>query len=476
LENFSINGDFTISSGVFQLDPGIQLTINGTTTLNGSESLILKSDVTATASFINNGSISKAGTAKVERYIAEYSSSDDGWHLLSSPVSNFSINGSDFEPGNNDDFYRWDETNTIWENWKPGNVFTSFDNGKGYLVAYETTSTKEFIGDLNSSDITFSDLSITGGVDNGWHLLGNPFPSALIWNDANWTITNFSGVAKIWNESAGNYTSIEADGFIPATQGFFVQAANATNTIKIPKDSRIHNSTNFYKNSFDISEKLELIATGDINTFSDKCIVGFRENASLAYDLEFDSHKLFGSENAPQLYSIISDEENLSINYLPQSSKNNTVHFGFEIGISGIYFIEANNLDNFDTLNQIILEDFLTGDLHDFRQDSIYSFYADIDDDNKRFLLHFKNFTKINEKENPGEIQVWAHGKNIYIKNKSTDNTIVYYYVCDILGQEIIRGKINGKSDIIIPMKVKTGNYIIRITGNINYSKKLFLN
>jgi len=45
------------------------------------------------------------------------------------------------------------------------------------------------------------------------------------------------------------------------------------------------------------------------------------------------------------------------------------------------------------------------------------------------------------ERENPGEIQVWAHGKNIYIKNKSTDNTIVYYYVCDILGQEIIRGK-----------------------------------
>ncbi len=476
LENFTINGNFTISSGVFQLDPGIQLTVNGTTSLNGAESLILKSNITATASFINNGSISKAGTAKVERHITAYTAPDDGWHLLSSPVSNFSINGSDFAPGDNDDFYRWDEANTIWENWKPGNVFTSFDNGKGYLVAYETTSVKEFIGNLNSSDITFSDLSITGGVDNGWHLLGNPFPSALIWNDANWTITNFSGVAKIWNESAGNYTSIEADDFIPATQGFFVQASNSTNEIIIPEASRTHNSTNFYKNSFDVSEKLELIATGDINAFSDKCIVGFRENASLGYDLEFDSHKLFGSENAPQLYSIISDEENLSINYLPQSSKNNTVHFGFEIGISGIYFIEANNLDNFDTLNQIILEDFLTGDLHDFRQDSIYSFYADIDDDNKRFLLHFKNFTKINEKENPGEIQVWAHGKNIYIKNKSTDNTIVYYYVCDILGQEIIRGKINGKSDIIIPMKVKTGNYIIRITGNINYSKKLFLN
>jgi len=459
-----------LPNGNLDINSGYTLTVNG--------NLTIQSNSSGNGSFINNGNLTmaKKGIKTVERHIAAYAPTDNGWHLLSSPVSNFSINGSDFAPGDNDDFYRWDEETTIWENWKttPGD-FTTFVNGNGYLVAYEATSVKEFIGNLNSTDITFSNLTLTGDSDNGWHLLGNPFPSALIWNDANWTITNFSGVAKIWNESAGNYTSIEADGFIPATQGFFVQASNSTNTITIPANSRTHDSQNFYKNSFDVSEKLELIATGDINTFSDKCIVGFRENASLAYDLEFDSHKLFGSENAPQLYSIISDEENLSINYLPQSSKNNTVQLGFEVGISGIYSIEANNLDSFDTLNQIILEDFLTGFLHDFRQDSIYSFYADIDDDKERFLLHFKNSTKINEKENPDEIQVWAHGKNIYIKNKSTDNKIVYYYVCDILGQEIIRGKINGKSDIIIPMKVKTGNYIIRITGNINYSKKLFL-
>ena len=475
LENFTVNGNFSITSGVFQLDPGVQLTVNGTTSLNGSESLILKSDALATASFINNGSISKAGTAKVERYIAGYTTSADGWHLLSSPVNNFGINGSDFAPGSLDDFFRWDEVNTIWENWKPGNVFTTFENGKGYLVAYQATATKVFSGDLNSSDITFTNLTVTGGVNTGWHLLGNPFPCAVKWNDGNWALTDIGGIAKIWNESAGNYTDISANGIIPATQGFFVQASNSTNTITIPKIARTHSSTNFYKNNYEISGKLELIATGEVNTFFDKCYVGFRENATPDYDLEFDSRKLPGNENASQLYSIISDEENFSINYLPSSSKNKTIQLGFEIGVSGVYFIEANNLDSFDTLNQIILEDLKTGVFNDFRQDSIYAFFADPDDDKARFLLYFNNLTDINETEIQEEVQIWAFGKNIYIKNHSSEKINTSYQVFNIMGQEIAKGKINGNSDITIPLNVKTGNYIIRILSNTIYTKKLFL-
>ena len=476
LDNFQINGNFTITTGVFQLDPGVQLTVNGTTSLNNSESLILKSDATATASFINNGSIGKSGTAKVERYIAGYTTSADGWHLLSSPVNNFSINGSDFAPGNLDDLYRWDEVNTIWENWKPApGVFSIFETGKGYLVAYENTSTKEFSGDLNSTSVTFPNLSISGESNTGWHLLGNPFPCALKWKDGSWALTGIGGVAKIWNESAGNYSDISENEIIPATQGFFIQATNSTNSITIPKVSRTHNSTNFYKNNYEISGKLELIATGEVNTFFDKCYVGFRENATPDYDLEFDSRKLFGNENAPQLYSIISDDENFSINYLSLSSKNKTVQLGFEVGISGVYFIEANNLDSFDTLNEIILEDLKTGILNDFRQDSIYSFFADTEDDKARFLLHFKNVTDINETEIPEEIQIWAYGKNIYIKNNNSKSKRAYYQIYNIMGQEIKSGKVNTNSDIIIPLNVKTGNYIVRIVSNTVYTKKLFL-
>jgi len=55
----------------------------------------------------------------------------------------------------------------------------------------------------------------------------------------------------------GTYTDIAYDGaneYIPANQGFFVQATEATNSITIPTASREHNSTAFYK-----SEKQNLL-------------------------------------------------------------------------------------------------------------------------------------------------------------------------------------------------------------------------
>ena len=466
--NASCSNINILPNGNLDINSGNTLTVNGNFTIQSNSS--------GNGSIINNGTLTMAkGIITVERYIAGYTTSADGWHLLSSPVNNFGINGSVFAPGSLDDFYRWDEVNNYWENWKPGNVFTTFENGKGYLVAYQNTATKDFSGNLNSSDVTFTNLTVSGGSNSGWHLLGNPFPSALKWKDGNWSLLNIGGVAKIWNESAGNYSDISENEIIPATQGFFIQATNSTNTITIPKVSRTHNSTNFYKNNYEISGKLELITTGETNTFFDKCYVGFRENATPDYDLEFDSRKLFGNENAPQLYSIISDEENFSINYLPLSSKNKTVQLGFEVGISGVYFIEANNLNSFDTLSQIILEDLKTGIFHDFRQDSIYSFFADTDDDRARFLLRFNDLTDINETEIPEEIQVWAYAKNIYIKNNSSGKTNIHYQIFNIMGQEIKSGKINGNSDITIPLNVKTGNYIVRIIGNTVYTKKLFL-
>lgn len=88
---------------------------------------------------------------------------------------------------------------------------------------------------MNSSDITFSNLTLTGGNNNGWHLLGNPFPCALKWNDDNWTLTGIGGVAKIWDEAAGNYTDINANGIIPATQGFLCRLQIQQIQLRFPR-------------------------------------------------------------------------------------------------------------------------------------------------------------------------------------------------------------------------------------------------
>lgn len=474
VENFTINGNFTITSGAFQIDPGKQLTIIGTTSLNGSESLILKSDPSATASFINNGSIGKSGTALVERYIEGYTSSADGWHLLSSPVEEFSIEDSDFDPGATDDFYRWEEITSLWMNHKAGDP-TEIIPGKGYMVAYEDSDTKFFSGDLNSSDITFTNLTFTVDKGNGWHLLGNPFPCALKWKDGNWALTNIGGVAKIWDESAGNYTDISENGIIPSSQGFFIQVSNSTNSLTIPLAARTHDGTNFYKNNDEISGKLELVATGQSNTFYDKFYIGFKENATENYDIDFDSRKLFGNKNAPQLFSIISENENLSTNYLPMEIKNKSVQLGFRVGINGLYFIEANNIESFTDLTEIILEDLFTGIFHDFRHDSIYSFNASPEDDAARFILHFNDVTNINENNTREDVKIWSFSKKIYIKNTFELAGKAYYRIYNIMGQKIIEGEVNNSSEIVLDVNLKQGNYILQFISNKVYTKKILI-
>ncbi|MBT3207426.1 MAG: hypothetical protein HN704_10800 [Bacteroidetes bacterium] len=57
----------------------------------------------------------------MQRYITGHDgSASAGWHLLGSPVAIFTIDGSSFDPGSNDDLYRWSEVDGLWLNHKAG--------------------------------------------------------------------------------------------------------------------------------------------------------------------------------------------------------------------------------------------------------------------------------------------------------------------------------------------------------------------
>jgi len=194
----TLSGNLTINTGKkFTVNANKQLTVNGIATNTTDANFVLKNG----ASFINS---SANVAATMERYIAaaNWSAADEGWHVLSSPVSGQSISG-DFTPngaGNDYDFYAWDEPSYMWLNQKvTGNNINTFQNGIGYLVAYEQAGTKNFAGNLNSSDINVS-LSYNNTDPNkkGWNLLGNPFPCALDWSNTAWD-------KKLGRFTFGNY-------------------------------------------------------------------------------------------------------------------------------------------------------------------------------------------------------------------------------------------------------------------------------
>ncbi len=342
--DFSLT-DLTLTSGKVQVDVGANINITGDAVLGDANALIIQSNSSGNGSLIASGTVT--GTATVERYIEAYTSGSDGWHNISSPINDMVIDGSDFDPGANDDLYAWNEGTNQWLNHKVGaNNITNFSNGVGYLAAYESTATKNFTGAINISDVSFSNLSVGDG--SGWHLLGNPFTSALQWKNGDWSLTDIGGVAKIWDEAAGNYTDISSNGYIPSTNGFFVQAANSTNAITIPASARVHNTQNNYKKADSIAnpETLTVLVVNDQNTYYDVSTIGFRDAATEEWDIDFDSRKLTGSEESPQIWTQVVGEE-FSTNYLPHIFDSYVVPLNFQAGVNGMYEFHFDGIESF---------------------------------------------------------------------------------------------------------------------------------
>ena len=243
------------------------LTVNGGLFNNaGAAGLIINSSSTGNGSLIIEGTVS--GDVTVKRYIAAFSSNNDGWHEIGCPVTSFSVANTDWDPtytGTNNDLYYYDESTDTWMNYRTSTF--DFTPQKRYLVANDADITHSFTGTLNNSDISFSNLSYNSSKGNGWHLLGNPFPCAIKWNDGNWSLNNVVGTAKIWDYASnpGNYSDLSANGIIPSTNGFFVQVNSATNSFTIPTASRTHNTTNNYK---DFKETKNLLQIKITKTFT----------------------------------------------------------------------------------------------------------------------------------------------------------------------------------------------------------------
>ncbi len=460
-DGFSVQ-DFTISSGSVEVEAGEMMSINGTAAI-GSEKLILQSSTTGNASLITYGTI--IGTLRAQRYIESYVSGSDGWHLISSPVNSFEIIESDFDPGSGDDFYAWSESTNAWLNHKlPANSITHFNNGQAYLVSYESTQTKTFVGSPNTADITFSGLSFGDG--GGWHLLGNPFTSALEWNTADWALSDVGGVAKLWDESAGNYLDISADDIIPSTNGFFIQVADASNSITIPSSARVHDSQNNYKNAETNSlNTLQLEVSYEGSSFKDFLRLGFRADATEGWDMHYDARKLEGNESAPAVWCMSQDEP-FSSNFLPLPSTELTLPMYFMAGIDGEYQVLLEGKGSFRDHSVIVLEDVVEDRSTVLQDSTVYSFTATTTDSESRFLLHFKHVsgvhTQVNEKV---PVDIYSHDNILVIRSQSLHPLKGIVRVYNLMGNCVFEDVIHNETRYSKDLKEGPGCYIVSFSS-----------
>jgi hypothetical protein len=455
----------------------LRVNYNGSFTSNGNLDnagvFSVRANALGSGSYINNGSITGNGDFNAEFYIEE-----NRWHYVSSPVtsavSNIFL----------DLYLKWfNEADSSWNYIVPTNF--PLNIGQGYAAWSNTgnpgTTTVTFTGsNLNTGNknlpVTATDRGSVPGIGDGegWNLVGNPYPSAVDWDNANWVKTHIDGTVYVyngsqyisWNGSTGGLSG----GIIPALQGFIVKANNFNPVLQIPQSARLHGNDP-YKNTNEPGELLILSVEG--NGYEDKTYINFNSGATEVFDNNFDAYKLKGIEDAPQIYSIIPGRI-LSINVLPDISEGLIIPIGFEVGEYNEYTISVSGIENFESDKNIYLEDLIDNCSVNLSENTEYSFNASPDDISYRFNLHFGT-VGINEKENQN-IHIYSVSNSVVIKNYFVNSTINKVQIFNMQGQEIYKGDYFNSTQIKIDLGVEKGFYIVKvITDKDIYSGKVYI-
>ncbi|MCK9421674.1 MAG: T9SS type A sorting domain-containing protein [Bacteroidales bacterium] len=464
--------DLTIDAGaILTIDAGKALTVNGTLTNDaGNTGFVVKSSESATGSLIHNTANVKA---TVERYIGAWSV-NHGWHFLSCPMVAEAIQPHFVPnpPGSNQDFFKWDEPSNVWVNTKTeaGDWNSSFESGfasgRGYLVAYSSDITKIFKDSINVADVSISGLTYTSGkAYSGWHLLGNPFASAIKWSQGTWNKTNIGANPQIWDETTASYKVLADDGIIPAMSGFMVYTTGS-GSLTIPTGARLHSDSLWYKSGKE--NRILLVAGDPQGNTAQESIIRFNSKASENFDLDYDSYFIAGF--APNFYSVAGDK-NFALNTLPVLTEGLSIPLGFVKNASSGFTIKLQ--ETIDGIT-IYLTDLKTNTTQNLSQNPVYTFSAEEGDLPNRFKLTFGTLG-INE-PSVCPFSIYTGNGIINVNNNGKQSVKGNITVYSITGQAIATCALTGDRLQKIDFNGKPGCYIVKITTEQGvYSQKVII-
>ncbi|WP_016990966.1 ice-binding family protein [Flavobacterium sp. ACAM 123] len=448
----------TVNAGVsVVVGSGNTVTLGGGLTIDPSGSFTLNNN----ANLLQPDGVVNTGVITVKKNSSELYRLDST--LWSSPVTGQNLNK--FSPATlSNRFYFYDSTASVNGAYAP--VFNNslfpgpteanytFEMAKGYLIrspntfpsyvpaVYPSTISAipgvsyegEFTGTPNNGTIK-SELNT---ALNGFNLIGNPYPSAIsietfletnsatidgaiwLWRKINDLGTGV-GYATVTN---AGLTSIQpgviegiSSGIIGIGQGFFVKVKTGLSTVNIVFNNTMRNENTshlFYKTTNkEIIEKhrIWLNLSSATETISQN-LIGYVTGATNGVDYSFEG-KNFGAVPI-SLTSIVDDNEyNIQARSLPFDPAD-IVPLNFTTNVAGTYSISIDHVDGlFETNQQILLKDNLTGNLQNLKQKA-YSFDSQIGNFKTRFEIIYQKQLGVN---NP----------------KLDDETIVIFKQNDIL-------------------------------------------
>ena len=433
-DNLEFNSAWSAGSGVLGLS-GCSCTVNaGASVFNSGQTLTLTNGLTVAggsltfnngASLVQTNNVANTGTITYMRNTTPiYKFDYTYWSTPVSPQTLFNV--SPLSPL----FYQYDSSIPNWVYVSSG---TTMIPAKGYIIRAPSTwplgpvapppviYTASFIGVPNNGTYT---IPIVGGA-NQLNLLGNPYPSALsatlFVNDPS-NVSVVGGTLYFWTHNTpinasyqytgSDYASFNTlggvgtaatnpglnmsvpNGKIASGQGFFIKGlanGNATfsNSMRIAG-----NNDQFYKTNNPVtSSETEVekhrfwLDISNTEGAYKQMLLGYVAGGTIGLDRAYDG-EMVDIGTVVTLYTTV-ETKKLSIEGrgLP-FDVTDTVPLGYKSTINSTYSIALSDFDGLFDHQAVYLEDNVTGEIHDLKNNP-YTFATTIGTFENRFVLRF---------------------------------------------------------------------------------------
>jgi hypothetical protein len=257
--------------------------------------------------------------------------------------------------------------------WPIGNTLQV---GRGYLVwMYSNTAANwDVSATMNQGNITLpvTYTTTSGGVAaDGWNLVGNPYPSAIVWDGGpGWTLTNIDPTISVPDFGAGGtyptyyktYNYIDdtghnlPGGIIASGQAFWVHVtSSATSGIIINENAKTSAAGGMFYRKRTTAKSSQLMISIDNGQFEDNSFLKLNPNASEAYDPGYDAVKLKNEEM--NIYLVDRDGKELVMHTLKEITDKDEIRLGITVKEPGQYNIAFYGHSEFPPAGELFLYD-----------------------------------------------------------------------------------------------------------------------
>jgi hypothetical protein len=252
---------------------------------------------------------------------------------------------------------------------------------------------------INSGTINYPVTFTSSGTlaNDGWNLVGNPYPATMDWNAASgWTRSNLTStiyipdngdnpsVVATWNGVTGTNGGSR---YIAMGQAFWVKADAASPSMSSTENVKAAGATTIFFREGSPSDLLRItLRKGEI---TDESVIHFRPDATDGIDAGADAYKL---KNSSINLATLSNDIKLAINSMSAIACGKTVPLDITDVAAGGYSLDFSEFDSFDATVKIELHDVLLNTVVDIRQASQYPFEVTADANSfgaNRFYMTF---------------------------------------------------------------------------------------